>query len=550
MTTPVADKSPTWMQRAWAPVRDWLRNPYHKATAIGGIIWLFFVLEWLWAHNVSDAFRWMIFSWGVGGAGAWLWFTREGGAMRRAVVASIAFVPLWVWCVFVSDYYAWSSLARTCATVGTATFFFIGLAWTVFGVERGSRYLRIRKSDSLSTTGGRARARVRTEVAGAEDEQQKSERSSPHPSPLPSLGSGDGAGAGTAAFSVTPSALDIGPRVWNPVDLDAWYYGRRSQKLHQSITTILTYTLLFFIMVFLFNQLGGCQEIYEMPAGGGEQKPLVQKVVIQKVIRKKFVINPLNKVVMAVPPIEEVTTITPEMTKHEYKVGQGKGDGAGYSSGTFRGKIRFIRLEYSGGDWDQDMGVGADLNMLIQYHARTQQKVHDVTESRTIAELSRFPIGKSPPMVYLTGQRSIDLSKREIEILREYLLDKHGMIFGDNGGSQQFHRAFVGMMNKLLEGTGVYFVKVPLDDPIHRIPYQLPFLPYVAPHGGKDALGWYKDGRWLAYYHPGDIGDAWADGHAGVSRDISEACYQLGVNVINYAHAEYDRWLTAREKKE
>ena len=76
-----------------------------------------------------------------------------------------------------------------------------------------------------------------------------------------------------------------------------------------------------------------------------------------------------------------------------------------------------------------------------------------------------------------------------------------------------------------------------------------PFLPYVAPHGGKEALGWRIDGRLVAYYHPGDIGDAWADGHAGVKAEIKEFCDQLGVNVIFYAHAEYSKWLSSRMKK-
>ena len=60
---------------------------------------------------------------------------------------------------------------------------------------------------------------------------------------------------------------------------------------------------------------------------------------------------------------------------------------------------------------------------------------------------------------------------------------------------------------------------------------------------------WSADGRWLVYYHPGDIGDAWADGHAGVKPEITEFCYQLGVNVIYYAHAEYAKWLMSRMKK-
>ena len=31
--------------------------------------------------------------------------------------------------------------------------------------------------------------------------------------------------------------------------------------------------------------------------------------------------------------------------------------------------------------------------------------------------------------------------------------------------------------------------------------------------------------------------------------DVWEACYQLGVNVMFYAHAEYSKWLEARAGK-
>jgi hypothetical protein len=234
-----------------------------------------------------------------------------------------------------------------------------------------------------------------------------------------------------------------------------------------------------------------------------------------------------------------------EITKHAYKVGYGEGAGAGFAGGTKRGKVRFIRLEYTGGDWNQDFGIGADLNMLLEYGIRTRHKVAERTESRTVSQLKNFPKGKSPPMVYMTGQKNISLSKSEVKILREYLLEKHGMIFGDNGGSSRFHSQFVAMMNRVLPNTR--YVTVPLDDVIHSRPYKIPFLPYVAPHGGKNALGWKVDGRWVCYYHPGDIGDAWSDGHAGVDPVIYEACYQLGSNVIFYAHSEYAKWLQAQK---
>lgn len=205
------------------------------------------------------------------------------------------------------------------------------------------------------------------------------------------------------------------------------------------------------------------------------------------------------------------------------------------------GKVRFIRLQYDGGDWNQDMGVGSDLNMLIEYSLRTKMAGAKQTESRTIARLKNFKPTSAPPFVYLTGQKNIKLSQAEVEILRTYLLEKGGMIFGDNGGSTLFHEQFLAMMKRVL--PDIHPVIVPLDDPIHTRPYKLPFLPYVALHGGKNALGW-KDSkldRWLCYYHPGDLGDAWSDGHAGVEKHISEACYQLGVNVIFYSFSQNNK---------
>jgi len=44
----------------------------------------------------------------------------------------------------------------------------------------------------------------------------------------------------------------------------------------------------------------------EMPAGGGQQKPLAQKVKVQKIIKKKFVVNPASSYLMGKPkPVSE-----------------------------------------------------------------------------------------------------------------------------------------------------------------------------------------------------------------------------------------------------
>ncbi len=334
-------------------------------------------------------------------------------------------------------------------------------------------------------------------------------------------------------------------RIWDPRRLSAWYFGRKNPKLRQSVFTLVSYTFIFGLMLLILTKLNGCS-LYEAPVGGGEEKQLRQVVKIQKVEKKKYVINPYSSVLFNPPPIDDVKLRVLEVTEHLYKIGQGKADGAGYSAGTTRGKVRFIRLKYDGGDWEQDMDRGSDLNLLTEYGVRLGHKVSDRPEPMEIRRLKAFPARKSPPMVYMTGQQGISVSDAEIKILREYLLEKHGMLFADNGGSSGWEGQFVGMMRNVL--PKVEPISVYLDHPIHSIPYQLPKLPIVAPHGRSNALGWVVDGRLVVYYHPGDIGDAWADGHSGVPREIWESCYQLGVNIIYYAHAQYNQWLENTEE--
>ena len=463
------------------------------------------------------------------------WWQRSGHGNdliinQRWVVASVGYVLLWQLSMYVLDWLIYDAARASVARWGTVTLFMIGLLWSIWYVEHASNIYAQRARENQSDDEVWNPLDLRAWYYGV-----------------------DWLAAKLRTFhlvGVLTICVASGGKLFRylrPKNITSWPRGKRSEKLDQSFLTLVSYTFTFTVLALLFGQLNGCREIYEMPAGGGEQKQLAQVVKIKKVIRKKYVINPLSAISFEVPPIDEVQLKLLEKTEHAYTVGYGEGKGAGFSEGTFRGKVRFIRLEYSGGDWDQDYGIGGDLNMLLEYGIRTQHKIAERTESRTISQLRNFPVGKSPPVVYLTGQQNISLSNSEVKTLREYLTTKHGMLFGDNGGSRHFHNQFVAMMNRVL--PEVRPVPIPLDDIIHRVPYAIPFLPYVAPHGGKEALGWYQDGRWVAYYHPGDIGDAWADGHAGVKADIWEACYQIGTNVIFYGHAEYSKWLEARKKE-
>ena len=491
------------------------RSPAFLATSAYAVVWLGLVVDWMAFDQAAGWVRLGGLLVGVAVSVVWLVWCRGESRLTQAVVGSLAYVPLWAGSVVIADWLVWDGLRDTLAQCGLSGLYLIGLLWLIWGLERATQHYEAR------------RARERAAAGGVEAAQ-------------PNI------------LLETMSGRPVN----NPLDPSAWYYGQRSRKLNQSITALMSYSGLFSLLVMLVTQLQGCQEIYEMPAGGGKNQPqsMSQAVKIQKVIKRKYVINPFSSISMNVPPIEEVSLQLQEVTSHLYSVGQGQGmgfgdeEGSGFGGGTARGKVRFIRLEYAGGDWDQDFGVGADFNMLTEYGIRTKHKINTETESRAILQLRNFQLGKSPPFVYITGQRSISVTEAERKILREYLLDKHGMIFCDNGGSRHFHAQFVDLMYRVLEGK-VDPVPVPLDDIIHIAPYRIPFLPYVAPHGGKEALGWKVDGRWVAYYSPGDIADAWSDGHAGVRPEITEYCFQLGTNVIFYAHAEYSKWLHARMKK-
>jgi len=469
-------------------VRRWLRHQSRRPIIWTGIYAVLWCLLWV------DAHAW--FQLGVGTltlgfltalpvCAYWIRRHRHSSLIVRRALLSVSYLPLWQLAAHLPLHTFSYALAATLTQAGTAGAFFLGLAWAVWWIDRETKRL-----------------------------------------PNPNEGNSK-------------------KRIWDPRHLVAWYFGRKNNKLRQSIFTLLSYSFFFGIMTLILTRLSGCS-IYESPIGGGEEVQLKQIVKIQKVINKKYLINPYSSILFNPPPIDDVKLQVLEVTEHLYKIGQGKGDGAGFSAGTTRGKVRFIRLKYDGGDWQQDMDRGSDLNLLTEYGVRTGHPVSDRPEPMEIGRLKSFPPRKSPPMVYMTGQQNITLSDKEIKIMRSYLLEHHGMLFGDNGGSSGWEGQFVSMMQKVL--PRVEPISVYLDHTIHRIPYPLPRLPIVAPHGRSNALGWVVDGRLVTYYHPGDIGDAWADGHSGVPREIWESSYQLGVNIIYYAHAEYNKWLEATKK--
>jgi len=93
---------------------------------------------------------------------------------------------------------------------------------------------------------------------------------------------------------------------------------------------------------------------------------------------------------------------------------------------------------------------------------------------------------------------------------------------------------------------GGRWVVIPRDDAMYQWPFLLSGSPPLWHHGGNEALGIKHQGRWAVFYHPGDIGDAWKDGHGGTSRESWDAAYCLGANVICYAVEQYQRFISGK----
>ena len=332
----------------------------------------------------------------------------------------------------------------------------------------------------------------------------------------------------------------------------------QSKRLRQSVALLTAYTILFTVAYFLVNLSFGNKakaDEYDLPPGGGTDSPKASSVKVQKIIQKKYVINPYSSIVFAAPPpIDNVDVKLTDETSNRYQVGQGdgglgsgEGEGGGFGSGKGGGKIRFIRLRHSDKTWDKNFGVGGDRNLLAELLARYPRmvgKVADETEAIDAATLGNFPATKSPPLIYIGAMHTFAPAAADKKVLKQYLTERHGMILGDNLGGSGFHGNFIAAMNEI---TGVTAVPISRDDPIHKRPFELPQLPIVVAHGGSTALGWKIDGRWAVYYHPGALSDAWRDDHAGIRRDVWDMCYQLGINIISYAHREQDQWRRSQQ---
>lgn len=330
----------------------------------------------------------------------------------------------------------------------------------------------------------------------------------------------------------------------------------QGKRLRQSVAMLGAYSVLFALIYFLvhlqFGNKSSANE-YDLPSGGGTDSIKASSVKVQRIIRKKFVVNPYSNVIFDLPPIDKIELKLTEETANQYKAGQGggglgKGDGkgGGFGNGTGSGMYGFVRLRHSDREWNKNFGVGGDRNLLAYLKDREPlTKIAEETTSIDYTGIAKMSPKKPLPLLYICGAQTFSPTTADKHTLRQYLTEKHGMILGDNLGGGGFHNSFVAAMTEI---TGVNPVIIPRDDRIHQRPYELPQLPLVVAHGGTSPLGWKIDGRWVAYYHPGALSDAWRDDHAGIKKEVWDQCYQLGINILYYAYSEQDSWRQAQQR--
>ena len=300
-----------------------------------------------------------------------------------------------------------------------------------------------------------------------------------------------------------------------------------------------------FLLPFLIRGCGW-ERAVPVPEGSGIQQVEVVKVKKEKKKKYKWLLAKNSPFIFDRLKIDESKVLeeVDEITENEYvaqelkqgKIGVGGGTKGGWPNG-MPGKIRFIRLKYAGGDWDQDMGKGADYNFLLEFKKLTGFDIEDNTEAIGVSRLRLFPKHRGPPFVFLTGKSGISMSDRDIRTLRWYCIEEGGMIFADNGGGS-FDSNFRHLIRRVFPDKQL--IDIANDDPIFHHPYSFPSgAPPLWHHSGYRAMGIRHSGRWVVFYHQGDVNDAWKTGSSGASEAVANQAYKLGINIVNYAFTNY-----------
>ena len=351
-----------------------------------------------------------------------------------------------------------------------------------------------------------------------------------------------------------------GPAMRGDQILEDWRtHGKDPRARRSFYTSFLTHFVILILIPFILQERG-CVEAFNVPKGSGEPAVTqVQVVKQQKKKKKKLTLRADSAILFDIPDLDdaEVDKLMEQMTQARYEasvnakagnLGKGGGKQGGWPEGMDNYKVRFLRLEHNCKGWDDGMDDSdADINFLRYFAQVTPfKKIANKGESHSVALLDKYPDDGFPPFVYMTGNGSMaSLSDREKKILRDYCFNG-GMLIVD-AGSRDFHTSFE---RHIVQGVfdDKEYVNIPDDDILFQLPYGFPNgAPPFWGHGGQRAMGIKHEGRWIVFYHPGDMNDAWkSPGYSDVTPEMRDAAMQLGVNLVFYA---YNQWNDAVAEK-
>lgn len=337
-------------------------------------------------------------------------------------------------------------------------------------------------------------------------------------------------------------------------------HGRDSRHRRSLYASAMTHVTVLVLIPWLLS-LRGCVEAYKVPKGSGNPVVAMVKMVKPKKKKKKSLsLRPNSAIVFETPDLDntEVDQIMEKVTQVTYEasanakagqIGKGGGTEGGWPEGMDDYKIRFIRLDHGGAGWDDGMNdTGADVNFLRAFAQATGfKKIARKGESHSIALLKKYPDDGFPPFVYLTGNDNMGrVSPADAKVLRDYCL-KGGMLIAD-AGSARFHSSFTHFIRQVFPDKRL--LDIADDDMLYQQPYGFPDgAPAFWHHGGRRALGIKHEGRWVAFYHPGDMNDAWkSQGYTDVTPEMREAAMNLGVNLVYYAFNQWDDAVSKAKK--
>ena len=214
----------------------------------------------------------------------------------------------------------------------------------------------------------------------------------------------------------------------------------RSRYRRSNGWAIFLHIFFIFILPWLLGLSFG-EYMYGIPKGAGQETIEQIKVVKKKKKKKQYVLNPNADIIWDTPPPDEdVFEDMEEETSQTYtadtsrggKLGKGGKGPGGWPDGMANAAVQFIRLKHSGARWNQQMD--ADVNFLNAFHKMTGLKIDPTPKVRTVSDLAKYRKGFEPPFIFMTGEGRIGLSASEKKALREYTIEKTGMLFADNGG--------------------------------------------------------------------------------------------------------------------